>query len=203
MRLKEPQKDRPILVVEDSPTQAEQLRHLLDESGYSVAVASNGREALIKVAEKRPLLIISDIVMPVMDGYEMCSNIKRDPELMEIPVMLLTSLSEAEDVIKGLQCGADNFIGKPYDQEYLLARIEDIITTRALRRNEGLQVGIMFQFAGTTHTINSDRKQILDLLISTFELLEKKSIYDPVGAIMLNDLINYAHGPFDPVLRLD
>ena len=56
MRLKEPQKDRPILVVEDSPTQAEQLRHLLEESGYSVAVASNGHEALIKVAEKRPLL---------------------------------------------------------------------------------------------------------------------------------------------------
>ena len=169
IRLKEPQKDRAILIVEDSPTQAEQLKHLLEESGYLVAVASNGREALINLAQQKPLLIISDIVMPVMDGYEMCANVKRDPELKEIPVMLLTSLSEAEDVIKGLQCGADNFIGKPYDQEYLLARIEDIITTRALRRNEGLQLGIMFQFAGTTHTINSDRKQILDLLISTFE----------------------------------
>ena len=169
IRLKEPQKNRVILIVEDSPTQAEQLSHLLEESGYSVVVASNGREALIKLAEQRPLLIISDIVMPVMDGYEMCANVKKDPELKEIPVMLLTSLSEAEDVIKGLQCGADNFIGKPYDQEYLLARIEDIITTRALRKNEGLQLGIMFQFAGTTHTINSDRKQILDLLISTFE----------------------------------
>ncbi|HXI93514.1 MAG TPA: response regulator [Blastocatellia bacterium] len=158
-----------ILIVEDSPTQAEILKHLLEDTGYSVAVACNGQDALIQLATSKPALIISDIVMPVMNGYEMCRNVKGNPELKEIPVMLLTGLSEAQDVINGLQCGADNFIGKPYNEEYLLLRIEDIITTRVLRRNDNVQVGIVFQFGGTKHTINSDRKQILDLLISTFE----------------------------------
>src|SRR4029078_8163527 len=125
---------REILIVEDSRTQEEELKYLLEESGYSISVAHDGKEALQSLVEQRPALIISDIVMPVMDGYEMCEKVKGDPELRDIPVMLLTGLSEAEDVIKGLQCGADNYITKPYDPDYLLARIEDLITARALRK---------------------------------------------------------------------
>src|ERR1044071_3706999 len=158
-----------ILIVEDSRTQAEQLKYTLEEYGYTVTVARNGKEALISLEQETPTMVISDIVMPVMDGYEMCRQIKNNPELKEIPVMLLTNLSQPEDVLKGLESGADNFIRKPYDENYLLSRVQDIITTRTLRKNENLQVGIKLHFAGNTHTINSDRKQILDLLISTFE----------------------------------
>ena len=158
-----------ILIVEDSPTQAARLQFTLEENGYVVQAARDGKEALSKLATFKPILVISDIVMPVMDGYEMCRAIKSDSTLREIPVMLLTSLAQPEDVVKGLECGADNFIRKPYDDTYLLSHIQDIITTRALRNETNLQLGIRLHFAGQTHTINSDRKQILDLLISTFE----------------------------------
>jgi len=158
-----------ILIVEDSRTQAEQLKYTLEEYGYTVAVARNGKEALVSLEKSTPTMVISDIVMPVMDGYEMCRQIKNNPALTDIPVMLLTNLSQPEDVLRGLESGADNFIRKPYDETYLLSRVQDIITTRTLRKNENLQVGIKLHFAGNTHTINSDRKQILDLLISTFE----------------------------------
>ena len=158
-----------ILIVEDSQTQGEQLKQMLEESGYSVSLVSDGMQALTFLAERRPALIITDVVMPDMDGFDMCDNVKRDPELREIPVMLLTGLAEADDVIKALQCGADNYISKPYNEDYLLARIDDLIAARAMGKAEGVQVGIKFQFAGTMQTISSDRKQILDVLISTFE----------------------------------
>ena len=89
----QPKKKGKILIAEDSPTQAEQLKHLLLAHGYVVVVAGNGKEALQAVHEEKPTLIISDIMMPEMDGYELCRLVKSDPRLREIPVMLLTSLS--------------------------------------------------------------------------------------------------------------
>ncbi len=158
-----------ILVVEDSLTQAMQLKHHLQQYSYKVTVAENGKKALEKIKEQMPDLIISDIVMPAMDGYEMCRIIKNDEALKNIPVILLTSLSEPKDVIKGLESGADNFIVKPYDKDYLLSRVKDVLITNKIRRQENIDVGIKFHFAGSTHIINSEKRQILDLLISTFE----------------------------------
>jgi len=168
----------PILIVEDSRTQAQQLQHFLVENGFDVQLAENGAVALALIAVQRPAIVVSDIVMPEMDGYEMCRRIKTDAALKDIPVILLTSLSEPEDVVRGLECQADNFLGKPFDRAYLLARIRDILATREIRRSDNLQVGIKFQFAGRAHTINSDRRQILDLLISTFEnaVLQNKQL---------------------------
>jgi len=103
-----------ILIAEDSPTQAERLRFLLEEQKYSVEVARNGKEGLELARESKPALIISDVLMPDVDGYEFCRNAKADEQLKEIPFILLTSLSDTNDVIRGLQCGADNFITKPY-----------------------------------------------------------------------------------------
>jgi len=113
-----------ILVAEDSPTQAEQLKHLLTEQGYTVRVAANGKQALAAMHQCKPTLIISDVVMPEMGGYALCKEIKSQAELKDVPVILLTSLSKAQDVIKGLECGADNFIRKPYDEKYLLSRVD-------------------------------------------------------------------------------
>jgi CheY-like chemotaxis protein len=159
----------PILVVEDSRTQAARLRIVLESQGYIVTLAGNGREGLEAMRRAKPALVISDVVMPEMDGYEMCRRIKGDAALADTPVILLTSLAEPEDVIHGLESRADNFIGKPYDPVYLLGRVSDILTTREIRSRSALQVGIQFQFAGRMHTIDSDRRQILDLLIATFE----------------------------------
>src|SRR5437764_14165455 len=99
-----------VLIAEDSPTQAEHLRYLLEENGCKVTVARNGTEALAAAHERKPTLLISDILMPEMDGYALCKEIKAHETLRNIPVILLTSLSTSVDIITGLECGADNFI---------------------------------------------------------------------------------------------
>jgi signal transduction histidine kinase len=158
-----------IVVAEDSPTQAEALRFVLEPDGYNIRLARDGREALAAVRERAPALLITDIVMPGMDGYELCRTIKSDPELSEVPVILLTSLSQPQDVIKSLHCGADNFIRKPYDGRYLRSRVSNILTSRELRLNEKVQVGVEVYVAGEKHFINAERQQILDFLLSTYE----------------------------------
>ena len=164
-----------ILVVEDSPTQAEQLRHLLESSGYTVTAAANGKQALAAVQERKPALIISDIVMPEMDGYELCRHLKADESLKEIPVILLTALSDPREVIKGLGCGADNFVTKPYSEKFLVSRIQNIFANQDLRKERISQISIEIFFAGQKHLITSDRLQILDLLLSSFENAVQKS----------------------------
>src|SRR5688572_9956711 len=104
-----------ILIAEDSATQAQRLRHILEQQGYQVTAAINGRLALENAKQSKPALIISDVVMPEMTGYELCRLVKEDRALQDVPVILVTTLSDPRDVIRGLECGADNFVLKPYD----------------------------------------------------------------------------------------
>ena len=158
-----------ILIVEDSATQREQLKHLLEEHGHVVAGAANGREALEAARRRKPTVIISDIMMPELDGYGLCKALKSDESLKDIPIVLLTTLSDARDVILGLECGADNFIRKPYQGDYLLQRIEYLLMNLELRRNQKMRMGIEISLGGQRHFITAERQQILDLLISTYE----------------------------------
>ena len=158
-----------ILVAEDSRTQAEQLAFLLEQRGYEVTVAANGKLALQAAKAQKPALIVSDIVMPEMDGYELCKAIKSDEKLKDIPVILVTTLSDPQDVIRGLECGADNFIRKPYDEHYLLSRINYLLMNLELRKNQKMQMGVEIRLGDQKFFISSERQQILDLLISTYE----------------------------------
>jgi signal transduction histidine kinase len=158
-----------ILIVEDSPTQAERLRRLIQSVRYKARVAANGRLALEAIRERKPHLVLSDIVMPEMDGYELCRSIKSDHALRDIPVILVTSLTDPKDIIKGIECGADNFIRKPYAEDYLLNRIGHMLVNQKLRRNQNMEVGIALYLGDQKHFINAERQQILDLLISTYE----------------------------------
>ena len=157
-----------VLIAEDSATQAEVLKHLLAENGYAVTVAVNGKLALAMARKSKPSLIISDIVMPEMDGYTLCHEIKSVKELKDIPVVLLTSLSGAEEVLKALQCGADNILRKPYDDKRLLSLIEHSLTNHELRKHGKMQLGLEIDIGGEKHFITSERQQLLDLLLSTF-----------------------------------
>jgi two-component system, cell cycle sensor histidine kinase and response regulator CckA len=167
-----------ILVVEDSPTQAEVLKNILEQQqqGYRVSVARNGEEALATLSRRVPTLVISDINMPGMDGYELCRRIRADDKFKSIPVILLTSLSDPQDVLKGLQCGADNFITKPYDEKQLLSRIQNICSNLELRKSERMQMGVEVFFGGQRHFITSERQQILDLLLTTYETAVLKNL---------------------------
>jgi two-component system, sensor histidine kinase and response regulator len=158
-----------VLVVEDSPTQTERLRFILERHGYHFFAARDGLDALAFLAKRKTALVISDVVMPQMDGYELCCRIKRDETFKAIPVILLTSLSDPIDVVRGLECGADNFIFKPYDEGYLLARIEYVLANRRLHDSESTRMGVEIFFSGRKFFITSDRLQILNLLLSTYE----------------------------------
>ena len=158
-----------ILIVEDSPTQAEELHYILEKNGYCVVAAHNGREALDMLHTKKPVLVISDIVMPEMDGFELCRQIKGNDGLKEIPVILLTALGDPEDVLRGLECGADNFIIKPYDESYLIARVHQMLINTELRKVSKVQMGVEIFFKEQKYFITSQRQQILDLLLSTYE----------------------------------
>lgn len=158
-----------ILVVEDSLTQALKLQGFLEENNYNVTLAKNGLEAVKYLEEHSPTLIISDIVMPEMDGYELCAHIKSQDHLKDIPVMLLTAFSDPEDVIKALVSGANNFISKPYDENALLSRIRNILLNQEMRKQGGSKLSIEVFFSGKKHLINSDRMQIIDLLLSSYE----------------------------------
>jgi signal transduction histidine kinase len=158
-----------ILVAEDSPTQAEQLRHLLQARGFAVSLAPNGRLALESARRSPPTLVISDIVMPEMDGYALCRALKADPDLRDVPVVLVTALSGVQDIAQSLEAGADNLIRKPYDPDNLLARVEYILANRELRRERRAGVGLQIVLGGRRHFITSEREQILDLLVSSFE----------------------------------
>ena len=158
-----------ILIVEDSPTQAERLRRLIQSLHYNARVASNGQLALAAIRERKPHLVLSDIVMPEMNGYDLCRAIKSDPTLRDIPVILVTSLNDPKDIIRGIECGADNFIRKPYAEDYLLNRISHMLMNQKLRKNQNVEIGIALYLGDQKHFINAERQQILDLLISTYE----------------------------------
>lgn len=158
-----------ILVAEDSATQAERVRYLLSEHGYAVTMSADGRRALDAARERKPALIISDVMMPEMNGFELCAEIKRDPQLHDVPVILLTSLSDVLDIMQGLKCGADNFIRKPYEDSYLLTRVDYLLMTKVLRRSQKMQMGVEIYLGGEKHFITSERQQIVDLLISVYE----------------------------------
>jgi len=158
-----------ILVVEDSPTQAERLRLILEGSGCVSEVAVDAEKALERLGSSSFDMVISDIVMPGLTGYELCRKIKAEPAWKHIPVILLTTRKDPMDIFRGLECGADNFYTKPYDADRLIERVRNILYNKQLRTKGRLRVGIEVALFGKTFTIGADKEQILDLLISTFE----------------------------------
>jgi len=117
------------LIVEDNPDIINYLKENLRDS-YNISVAGNGEEALISVNEKQPTLIISDVMMPVMDGVSFCKKIKQNIKTCHIPVILLTAKSAVEDQIEGLGMGADDYITKPFVMNLLEVKIGNVIKTR-------------------------------------------------------------------------
>lgn len=164
-----------VLVVDDSATQAEQLCSLLSSHGFIVTVATNGMDALELIRLCPPSLVLSDIVMPVMDGYQLCAAIRSDTAISHLPVVLLTSLSRSEDILSALQCGADYFISKPFNEEYLLSRMKNILGSINLRSRVNSGPGSEIFFQGKKFNIKADMQRALDLLISTYETVVIKN----------------------------
>lgn len=124
-----------ILLVEDNEELLQILTSLLSPS-YRVIIAMNGKDGLVKAEEEHPDLILSDIMMPIMSGTEMCSKIKKNFDLCHIPVILLTALTSDNKKMEGLQCGADDYIEKPFSNKMLLGHIANIIRNRMLLKKK-------------------------------------------------------------------
>ena len=167
--------DISILVVEDSPTQAQALGYYLNREGYGVKPVSNGIEALEVLNEYSPNLIISDILMPEMDGYELCRNIRSNKELKEIPLILLTSLSDPKDIIKSIEVGASKFLSKPVNYNLLSRVINDLLVNQKNRKSKKPEAGIRIMFGGEEYIVNSKSDQLLDLLLSSYESAYSKN----------------------------
>jgi serine phosphatase RsbU (regulator of sigma subunit)/CheY-like chemotaxis protein len=166
-----------LLIAEDSPTQALRLRRALEGYGYLTRVATNGKVALDFLRERPAALVITDIEMPHMNGYELCAAIKADAKLHHTPVILLTSLSDPKDVVEGLSCGADNFLMKPFNLEFLLSRIEFMLANHR-QSTPASDGGIEVFFAGEKHRLASvpSLPTAISLLVGTYENAMQKNL---------------------------
>ncbi len=133
-----------ILIVDDEDANLRLLTQWLIPLGYDIEIAANGEEAVRKARESRPDLIILDIMMPVMDGYEACRILKADPETRNIPIIMATALYERDSRLKGLSVSANDFLSKPIDQAELTIRVKNLLKIKAyedfmLRHNQTLE----------------------------------------------------------------
>ncbi len=165
-----------IVIAEDSRIQAKILLNRLTQASFDVRHGADGQEALKLIQDDPPDLIISDIEMPNMNGYELCRQVKQDAKLRRIPLILLSTLADPQDIIEGLQAGADNYVTKPYETEYLLSRIDSLLNTPiADIESEGQEQALEVTLRGKRYTVQSGRQQVLNLLISTFENAVEKN----------------------------
>ena len=157
-----------VVIAEDSRIQAKMLQRRLEEAGHRVRWGETGAAALALVRERRPDIIVSDIEMPEMTGYEFCKAVKGDAALRTIPFILLSTLSDPVDIIRGLDAGADNYVTKPYEPEFLLGRMRSLLAT-PLGDGREEPATLDVSLAGQTFRVQAGRQQVLNLLVSTFE----------------------------------
>jgi signal transduction histidine kinase len=168
-------KNKNVLVVEDSATQALLLQETLTHHQLTVRIAKDGLEGLKQVQDSMPDLILSDIEMPRMNGYEFCKKIKAENNYKKIPVILLTNLADPLDVINGIDCGADSFLTKPYESSLLLSTMENALKNISLRNNFSNET-LTFFFEGKEHALRINQVQITELLLSTYSSAIQKNL---------------------------
>jgi two-component system sensor histidine kinase/response regulator len=157
-----------ILIVDDSPENLDLLCAYLRSSGFNVSVAENGEVALQQVSQSKPDLILLDVVMPVVDGFETCRRLKENEETKDIPVIFMTALVNTSDKVKGFELGAVDHITKPLQPEEVLARITTHLTIQNLQKSLQEQIierdKLIAQLDAFAHTVAHDLNNPLGLI---------------------------------------
>lgn len=163
-----------ILIVEDDEDIQQLLTYNLIRKNYQVSCAVHGKQALEMIKEKKIDLILLDLMLPGFDGFEICKAVRKDPANKDIPIVMVTAKGEEADIVKGLECGADDYITKPFSPNVLLARVSTILR----RRNEALrESGKKKHLHIYEITIDQEKHEVLvegqtiTLTVSEFNLL--------------------------------
>ncbi len=184
-----------ILVADDNPANVDILQTRLAVHGYEIVTASDGEEALTVAREKQPDLILLDVMMPRMDGLEVCRRLKADSGLPFIPIILVTAKADSKDVVAGLEAGGDEYLTKPVDQAALVARVKSMLRIKALHDTVQEQTGRLEAQAGQLAEWNKTLKQrVADQLAELERVGRLKRFFSP----QLADLI-VAGGAEDPL----
>ncbi len=192
MKLEE--KKEQILVVDDEELNRELLEGLLLPLGYEVLLASNGTEALKKVQEFSPDLILLDIMMPKMDGFEVTSRLKKDEQTRIIPVVIVTALKDVQDRVRALELGADDFLSKPVDKTELRARVQSLLKVKAYNdhmQNDRKQLEV--EVAKRTNQLRYAFERIREASLETIHRLSRAAEYkDEDTGTHVQRMSNYA-----------
>lgn len=188
-----------ILIVDDDPNNIQVLEAILLEESYQIQAANNGLEAIRMIKKRSPDLILMDVIMPLMDGFETCEKLKTSSETKDIPIIFLTAQNETDDVIKGFEVGAADYVSKPFNISILLARVK----THLALQHQAKQLKAMAEKDGLTMIAN--RRRFDDFLDVEWRRCIRNGV--PISLIMIdidcfklyND--NYGHLKGDEALK--
>jgi putative two-component system response regulator len=201
-----------ILIVDDLKTNRMVLRDFLKPAGFHVVEATNGEEALERVQESPPDLILLDIVMPKLDGFQVCRRLKENPVTALIPVVFMTALDKTEDHVKGLEAGADDFLSKPFNRALLSARLTSLLKMKALRDSldqaEDVILSLARAIEARDHFTEEHVERVADFAVALARLTgyEEDALRDvryggilhDIGKIGVPDFILNKRGPLNP-----
>ena len=163
-----------VLVIEDDPDILELIKYNLEKNGFNVCTAMNGEDGIAKAQENLPEIILLDIMLPTIDGLEVCKNLRQSETTIKIPIIMLTAKGEESDIVIGLELGADDYVTKPFSPNELVARIKAILRRNKIHKqmtpNNTITIGPLL--------IKKDRHEVslngnsLTLTLSEFNLLE-------------------------------
>ncbi|MBF0289255.1 MAG: response regulator [SAR324 cluster bacterium] len=151
-----------ILVADDSLSYRMTIQELLEENNYDVTVAQDGREALDQIIENNPDLVILDVIMPAMDGIEVCNHIRNNQRTSSIPIIMLTAKDESEDKVLGLDSGADEYLTKPFHEEELLAKLQTLLRLRSMQGRQPFSSKSVVLVADDSLTVRMELQELLD-----------------------------------------
>ncbi len=182
-----------VLLIEDEHDIAEMIKMNLETSDYKVFIENDGLNGFIAAEREMPDIIVLDIMLPGMNGLDVCRKIKNHPEMMQIPIIMISAKSEELDVVLGLELGADDYVTKPFSPKILLSRIKAVLRRRAEPKTEGKR------FSFGKFSLDSDSYQLrkmdklIPLTLSEFGIL-KRLVANQGKVMTRNSLLDDLHG---------
>lgn len=176
-----------ILAVDDAPNILKAIQYILTKAGYPVITSRDGDEAYILIKKERPALVISDIMMPGLDGYELCSRLRSEESTSLIPFLFLTAKDTVDDRIKGIQTGADGYLTKPFNRDELLAQVETVLTRHRIYIEHTMKDALTalpnraYLFKALDSELARARRYRRDLSIVMLDIDHFKSVNDTYG----------------------